>query len=198
MNSVLQQLFMMPAFSKGILEVVNLANDPNKSDLLSFLKKIFGTLKSSNQKFFDASPLCRFITDFDGCPLSIYEQHDADEFFNLLMDRLEDILKHTDNKDLIKNTFGGTFANEFICSECSYINTMKEEFITLNLQIHNKENVLDGFNSFIAPERLTGNNAYHCDKCNRKVDGEKFISFGILPNVLMIGLKRFEFDVNCK
>jgi len=196
MNSVLQQLFMMPAFRKAILECPKTTND--KLNLYQFIKMLFINLKNNKGEACNASQLCKLITDFDGQHLSFYEQRDADEFFNLLMDRLEESLKAINHKDLIKNLLGGTFTNEFICKECSNTSSVKEEFIALNLQIHNKKNVVEALNSFITSERLIGNNAYYCDRCNRKVDAEKFVSLGLLPNVLIIALKRFEYNMQEK
>lgn len=196
MNSVLQQLFMMPAFRKGILECPKATDDSLK--LLQFMKTIFTNLKNNKGEAYNASQLCKLITDFDGQHLSPYEQRDADEFFNLLVDRLEDDLRVVNCQNLIKDTFGGTFSNEFVCKECGNISSVKEEFIALNLQIHNKKSVTESLSAFVTSEQLTGNNAYHCDRCSRKVEAEKFISLGILPNVLIIALKRFEYSIQMK
>jgi ubiquitin carboxyl-terminal hydrolase 9/24 len=195
MNSVLQQLYMMPSFRKGILEVQ--ANN-TEANALYCLRWIFGNLRDGRKTYFDASVLCKHIKDFDGRTLSIYEQKDADEFFNLLMDRLEYNLKNTDRPELTKDVFGGAFANDVICEDCPHRSTVKEEFLALNLQIHNKKNIAEGLNSYIEGEKLSGSNAYHCAKCDKRVNAKKRVSFGVLPNVLVIALKRFEFDFHRK
>lgn len=41
---------------------------------------------------------------------------------------------------------------------------------------------------------LEGDNAYLCEKCDKKVDTLKRASVKELPKYLMIALKRFEFD----
>eukprot|EP00826_Nyctotherus_ovalis_P021361 TRINITY_DN16884_c0_g1_i1.p1 TRINITY_DN16884_c0_g1~~TRINITY_DN16884_c0_g1_i1.p1 ORF type:complete len:109 (-),score=25.15 TRINITY_DN16884_c0_g1_i1:42-368(-) len=99
MNSVLQQLFMMPAFRKGILECPKTTDDNLK--LLQFMKMIFTNLRDNKGEAYNPSHLCKLITDFDGQHLSPYEQRDADEFFNLLMDRLEDNLRIVNSLSLI-------------------------------------------------------------------------------------------------
>lgn len=195
MNAVLQQLYMMPSFRKGILEVQGKSSEV---DVLYCMKWIFGNLRDGRQSYFDATVLCKQIKDFDGQCLSIYEQKDAEEFFNLLMDRIELNLKNTDRAELIKDIFGGVLANDVICEDCPHRSTVKEEFLALNLQIHNKKNMTEGLNSFIEAEKLSGSNAYHCAKCDKRVNARKRVSLGVLPNVLVIALKRFEFDFQRK
>lgn len=195
MNSVLQQLYMMPSFRRGILEV---HSKDTEVSVLSCVKFVFSSLRDGKRSHFDASALCRHIKDFDGRCLSIHEQKDADEFFNLLMDRLETNLKNTDRPGLIKDILGGAFANDVICEDCPHRSAVKDEFLALNLQVHNKRNIVEGLNSFIEEEKLSGSNLYHCTVCDRRVNARKRASLGVLPNVLVVALKRFEFDFQRK
>ncbi len=155
-------------------------------------------LKDSRRASYNASHICSLIKDFDGRPLSVFEQRDADEFFNLLMDRLEANLKSSSRPELIKDVFGGCFANEVICLDCPHRSTVKEEFLSLNLQIHNKRGLAEGMQAFVEAESLAGSNAYHCDRCDKKVSAKKRVSIGVLPNILVVVLKRFEFDFQRK
>ena len=41
---------------------------------------------------------------------------------------------------------------------------------------------------------LDGDNAYHCEKCNKRVPAVKRMCIKRLPNHLILVLKRFEFD----
>ena len=43
---------------------------------------------------------------------------------------------------------------------------------------------------------LEGENAYFCEKCDKKVDTLKRTSVKKLPRYLIIALKRFEFDLD--
>ena len=47
---------------------------------------------------------------------------------------------------------------------------------------------------FLREEVLDGENAYKCEKCNRKVRATKKYSIRTAPNVLVIHLKRFDFS----
>lgn len=48
--------------------------------------------------------------------------------------------------------------------------------------------------AFIQGDMLEGDNAYHCEKCDKKVDTLKRTCVKELPRFLIISLKRFEFD----
>ncbi len=41
---------------------------------------------------------------------------------------------------------------------------------------------------------LEGANAYHCEKCNKKVDTVKRLCIKKLPPIMAIQLKRFDYD----
>jgi len=46
----------------------------------------------------------------------------------------------------------------------------------------------------IKGDTLDGDNAYFCERCNKKVSAVKRVSLKQLPNYLIVTLKRFEFD----
>ena len=53
---------------------------------------------------------------------------------------------------------------------------------------------MEGLNSFIQGEMLEGDNAYLCEKCDKKVDTLKRTCLKKLPRYLIVTLRRFEFD----
>lgn len=48
----------------------------------------------------------------------------------------------------------------------------------------------------IKGDMLDGDNAYYCERCDKKVSATKRVCLKKLPNYLMVALKRFEFDYN--
>lgn len=66
--------------------------------------------------------------------------------------------------------------------------------MTLPIEVKNKNNLIEGLDLFIKGDMLEGENAFYCDRCDKKVDTLKRCSFKKLPNVLFIVLKRFDFD----
>lgn len=51
--------------------------------------------------------MCFAYKDWDGTPTKIGEQKDSQEFLNFFIDRLEEKLKPTSQKDLLKDIFRG-------------------------------------------------------------------------------------------
>ncbi len=61
----------------------------------------------------------------------------------------------------------------FVRYEC------EESFTTLNVDIRNHQNLLDSMEQYVKGDLLEGANAYHCEKCNKKVRME--LTFGRQP-----------------
>jgi ubiquitin carboxyl-terminal hydrolase 34 len=93
MNSLIQQLFMIPEFRYGILSAPDRSQDKEES-LLYQLQAIFVYLQESEKKFYDPKPFCKSYKP-DGQPVNPSVQMDVDEFFNMLFDKLENLLKGT-------------------------------------------------------------------------------------------------------
>lgn len=119
---------------------------------------------------------------------------DVDEFFNMLMDRIENQVKGSNNRNFIKKHFGGVISNEIICKGCPHYSEREEPFLAVSLQVKNKKDIQQSLTSLIQGEMLDGDNSYHCEKCNKKVPAQKRMCFKKLPNHLILVLKRFEFD----
>lgn len=121
-------------------------------------------------------------------------QKDVDEFFNMLMDRIENLIKGKREEKVIKNLFQGVFANEFICKGCPHYSEREEPFLAINLQVKNKHSIKESLDSFVEGEMLEGDNAYYCEKCEKKVNTLKRCCIKRMPNVMFMVLKRFEFN----
>ena len=81
-----------------------------------------------------------------------------------------------------------------ICKGCPHFYERQEPFISLSLTVKNKKSILEGLQTFISGDMLEGDNAYLCEKCDKKVDTLKRTCIKKLPRYLIIALKRFEFD----
>ena len=64
----------------------------------------------------------------------------------------------------------------------------------MRLEIIQKKSLQQALDDFIKGEILEGDNAYFCDKCDKKVKALKRVCVKELPNVLILTLKRFEFN----
>jgi len=191
-NSLIQQLFMIPSFRKQIIEVEH--KPINKEDnILYQLQLLFTSLMSSQRIVYNPLSFLKTI-NIDNRPFNPYEQKDVDEFLIYLFDKLEQELKNTKQEKLIKDTFKLTIANEIICKDCPHRSETLEENLSLILSVKNKRTVYESLNAYVQSDILEGDNAYYCERCDRKVTAFKRQNVKTLPNTLIIVLKRFEFN----
>lgn len=55
-----------------------------------------------------------------GEPVNLREQHDALEFFNSLVDSLDEALKALGQPPVLSKVMGGSFADQKICKDCPH------------------------------------------------------------------------------
>ncbi|XP_051564646.1 probable ubiquitin carboxyl-terminal hydrolase FAF-X isoform X6 [Myxocyprinus asiaticus] len=236
MNSVIQQLYMIPPIRNGILAIEGTGSDvdedmsgdekqDNESNVdtrdevfgyqqqfedkpslsksedrkeynigvLRQLQVIFGHLAASRLQYFVPRGFWKQFRLW-GEPVNLREQHDALEFFNSLVDSLDEALKALGHPTMLSKVLGGSFADQKICQGCPHRYECEESFTTLNVDIRNHQNLLDSMEQYVKGDLLEGANAYHCEKCNKKVDTVKRLLIKKLPPVLAIQLKRFDYD----
>lgn len=70
----------------------------------------------------------------------------------------------------------------------------EEPFTALNVDIRNQQHLFESLDVFVKGDLLEGANAYHCEKCDKKVDTVKRMCIKKLPKILCIQLKRFDYD----
>lgn len=81
---------------------------------------MFMNLEYSEKRYYNPKPFCHAFKDYEGNPTNVAEQMDIDEYSNILFDRLEHQLMKTQYSTLIKDMFGGVFANEIVCKGCPH------------------------------------------------------------------------------
>ncbi|KAL4667321.1 hypothetical protein H8959_006010 [Pygathrix nigripes] len=236
MNSVIQQLYMIPSIRNSILAVEGTGSDldddvfgDEKQDsesnvdprddvfgyphqfedkpalsktedrkeynigVLRHLQIIFGHLAASRLQYYVPRGFWKQFRLW-GEPVNLREQHDALEFFNSLVDSLDEALKALGHPAILSKVLGGSFADQKICQGCPHRYECEESFTTLNVDIRNHQNLLDSLEQYIKGDLLEGANAYRCEKCDKKVDTVKRLLIKKLPRVLAIQLKRFDYD----
>uniref|UniRef100_A0A671PVR9 ubiquitinyl hydrolase 1 n=1 Tax=Sinocyclocheilus anshuiensis TaxID=1608454 RepID=A0A671PVR9_9TELE len=237
MNSVIQQLYMIPPIRNAILAIEGTGSDIDDDDtsrdekqdnevknahtddvfsyhqqfddkpslnkaedrkeynigVLRRLQVIFGHLAASRLQYYVPRGFWKQFRLW-GEPVNLREQHDALEFFNSLVDSLDEALKALGHPSMLSRILGGSFADQKICQGCPHRYECEESFTTLNVDIRNHQNLLDSLEQYVKGDLLEGANAYHCEKCNKKVDTVKRLLIKKLPPVLAIQLKRFDYD----
>ena len=196
MNSLLQQFFMIPTLRENILKCPNIAQgESNKEESVLYnMKKVFGFLKASDRKFHNPRDFFSLFKNWENQPINVMEQMDVDEFGNMLIDKLENELKSTKYEKIFKYHFAGKLSNELICKGCPHYSEREESYFNLSLQVKNKKSLQESLESFVAGEMLEGDNAYFCEKCQKKVNTLRRVCIKKLPKYLILVLKRFEFD----
>ncbi|XP_059175144.1 probable ubiquitin carboxyl-terminal hydrolase FAF-X isoform X4 [Physella acuta] len=171
-------------------------DDERKSYNLGVLRQIqviFGHLAASKLQYFVPRGFWKHFKLW-GEPVNLREQHDALEFFNSLVDSLDEALKALNQPSILSQVMGGSFADQKICKDCPHRYQREEAFTTLNVDIRNHANLFESLEQYVKGDLLEGENAYHCEKCNKKVDTVKRLVIRKLPKILAIQLKRFDYD----
>ena len=88
MNASMQQLFMMPGFRQGILSIDDKTKEhpeTRQDDFMWQCKLIFAHLQESSKMAYDPVAYCKSFKDWDGNPISSFEQRDASEYLGELI-----------------------------------------------------------------------------------------------------------------
>jgi ubiquitin carboxyl-terminal hydrolase 8 len=100
-------------------------------------------------------------------------------------------------KSFLVDLFQGQLRSSLTCMECGLCNRQFEPFLYLSVPVHSSAitKVTDCIGKYLEEEILSGDERWMCSRCNRKVDARKKIDLWKLPPVLVLHLKRFEFDM---
>lgn len=148
---------------------------PDKSEnLLYQLQSTFASLELSDLRAHDPSPLTLALRDVDGTPMNTSIQMDVDEFFNILLDRLENLLRGSPSADAIfAGLLGGKVVQQIKSLECSHVSEREESFLALQCDVKEKRDVDEALRAYVKGEMLDGDNKYFCERCRKKVDAVK-------------------------
>ncbi|CAG9771327.1 unnamed protein product [Ceutorhynchus assimilis] len=222
MNSVLQQLYMVENIKQGILAAEGATTDPNEDftgedridldidtqedriciidnrkdynvGILKQVQAIFGHLACSRLQYYVPRGLWRHFK-LQGEPVNLREQQDAVEFFMSLVESLDEALKTLGHEQIMSKVLGGSYSDQKICKGCPHRYCKEEPFSVISVDIRNHSTLPDSLEQYVKGELLEGPDAYHCEKCAKKVLTVKRLCVKKLPPILAIQLKRFEYD----
>jgi len=126
---------MIPTFTEGILSATNptLVKIPKDENMVFQFQYVLSLLRESEKPYINPKNFVKCMKNADNKPINVFEQMDADEFFNMFMDRLEFSLKGSNREKIIKEHFGGEFANQLICKDCPHFSNSVEPYLTVSL-----------------------------------------------------------------
>eukprot|EP00927_Polykrikos_kofoidii_P064053 TRINITY_DN5906_c0_g1_i1.p1 TRINITY_DN5906_c0_g1~~TRINITY_DN5906_c0_g1_i1.p1 ORF type:complete len:502 (+),score=96.77 TRINITY_DN5906_c0_g1_i1:152-1657(+) len=99
------------------------------------------------------------------------------------------------DKSFLVDLLQGQLRSTLTCLECGHTSWRFDPCLYMSLPVTRSMSTLhDCFEKYLEEESLTGDERWQCDKCKTKVDAKKKIDLWKLPPVLVLHLKRFEFD----
>ena len=165
------------------------------------------------------SSLARFAPQFDGS-----QQHDAQELLAYLLDGMHEDLNRVKSKpyvedddcdgtnddgdaiaawsnylrrdqSIVVDLFQGQLRSRMTCSVCDKVSVKFDSFMYLSLPVTADCRTLDDcLELFCEEEYLSGDDAWYCPRCKCHVDAAKKMDLFMLPPILIVHLKRFEFS----
>ncbi|KAF4141080.1 Ubiquitin carboxyl-terminal hydrolase domain-containing protein [Phytophthora infestans] len=216
MNSLLQSMFMTPEFRQGLynwtshravktMEQSEEQEDKEDDDeeeadednIPLQLQNLFAKLQLTTQDSISTKALTK---SFGWTGADVFQQHDVQELCRVLLDALEKSFKDTVNENLVNDLYQGSLKDYVQCCQCKYESSRIDNFLDLSLVIRPfgstemMKTVEEAIELFLRPEMLEKENQWMCDRCKVKRDAIKGLKFSKLPYVLMLQLKRFDFD----
>ncbi|XP_074650659.1 ubiquitin carboxyl-terminal hydrolase 38-like [Tubulanus polymorphus] len=222
-NSVLQAIYMCDSFRKSILAQPICRFQPLLIKLQRVFAFLTLTQRAaySPTNFVSASRPSWFI-DGHQQDCSEYLKYMLDQLHEQetlkLKQQAEKDAAETAAKDvndgrelqsLIHSHFAGKVQTTYKCKSCCSNSSRTESFIDIPLAIPDKDSssvagggddkepiVLDDLiKYYLEPETLKGDNQYHCENCEKLQDAERSIRIVESPQVLVLNLLRFSYDV---
>jgi hypothetical protein len=219
MNSLLQSMFMTPEFRQGLYHWVchhaaktaelgdeqteeedeedEGEEEADEDNIPLQLQYLFAKLQLTTQ---DAISTKALTKSFGWTGADVFQQHDVQELCRVLLDALERSFKGTVNETLVNDLYQGSLKDYVQCCECGYESSRIDNFLDLSLVIRPfgstemMKTVEEAIELFLRPEVLNKENQWMCDRCKVKRDAIKGLKFSKLPYILMLQLKRFDFD----
>lgn len=195
-------------FYNRYVQLQNIYNNTTDSQTKENVKGFISDLSNENPKLFALSKASLYwknyverqhsiVTDlFTGLYLSTITcekcgsmTHGVEPFNSVSLPLKEEEVQH--NYPYYPYNYNTTYSTQnFSLSKKQRRQRAKQNVTNLKKSLENQ--TLDGLlKEFVNGEKLEGDNQYHCDKCNEKVNATKTIQIFSAPNVLTVQLKRF-------
>lgn len=162
--------------------------------LIALLNKKF-----NNMEQHDAHEFLVFMIDTIHKALSYTVQIKADGIAKTEMDKLAiESIKISStffNKEysFIIENFYGQFHSTTECNNCKFMTHTFDPFCYLTLSLNGCIEIEECLDNYCKIDKID-EDGWRCDKCNQKKGGERITKIWNSPNILIIQLKRFEYD----
>ncbi|KAK4746498.1 hypothetical protein SAY87_012810 [Trapa incisa] len=129
-----------------------------------------------------------------------YQQEDAHEFQQALLDKLERCCMDqwrssniSPPKNIVNEVFGGSLISKVKCCDCGHFSCTYEPFIDLSLEIEHVDTLTSALESFTNVEKMEDpESKFKCESCKDDVFVEKQLLLENEPTIVALHLKRFK------
>ena len=177
MNSVLQCLLRIPLFRKLVVE-----QESTSDESLKELQRLVHFIMFSLRRYCDTTNFCECWRGWGKQIVDPREQQDANEFLQMFLDQLPQNVNA-----LLK----GKLLNRIIAGKEQV--DVPENFFSISLTVKDLKGVADSLDLFAKDEMLVGENQYVLN--GKRVDAKRLQRISDAPPILVLHLKRFEYDV---
>jgi ubiquitin C-terminal hydrolase len=182
LNSAIQMMFNSEDFREITKQTIfeNIINNYDNSNKLNiFNPSEIKTIVAKNNKMFANT-----------------NQQDSYEFMIFLLDIIDKTLGNS-MKNNLYDKFGLKTTSNIKCkmAHCAHESDNISTELFLILPITNELDLSDSYRNYKSVGRLENDNAYFCEKCNKKVVARKNTITTKWPNNLIIVLKRFDYNM---
>eukprot|EP00906_Rhabdomonas_costata_P012104 RCo017292 len=217
MNSLLQTLFMTVDFRDALFRWSLLPEHQLASSVPYQLQALFTKLQHSRAGAVETTTLTR---SFGWNTSESFIQHDAQELNRVLFEALQKYMDHavasptlpappiasssvadTESRQpaslslgFIRDLYEGVMVDYLECEACGGGRRRKDLYQDVSLVIRGMRRVEDALDNFVQSELLEGANQYACEACACKQNARKGLSFLMIPKILTLQLRRFDFD----
>ncbi|XP_004405783.1 PREDICTED: ubiquitin carboxyl-terminal hydrolase 17-like protein 6 [Odobenus rosmarus divergens] len=128
-----------------------------------------------------------------------HKQEDAHEFLMFTLGAMQQAClpedkpsdPQSEDTTLIRQIFGGYWRSQIQCLHCQGISSTLDPYLDISLDIVVAQSVSQALEQLVKPEKLDGENAYHCSTCLGKVPASKTLTLHTPSKVFVLVLKRF-------
>jgi uncharacterized UBP type Zn finger protein len=155
--------------------------------LVREIQRTFRYFSEGSQNVYDTRNLVRACGNL-GLSFPPEHQNDAAEFYDLLLNHVEDHAK--DEPCSIFEYVGGIHVDVVKCTGCGLQREMKRErFLKLGVKVVDEaseipfESLEQCLDAFVKPECMRGDNMVYCSECKSKKDATQTVMLYELPKV---------------
>ncbi|KAF8643800.1 hypothetical protein AX16_008818 [Volvariella volvacea WC 439] len=194
-NASLQVWFRDLAFRKGVYAChVPITEDgKHKESPIFQLQVTFSALQAGALKVYNPTKLVESLQ------LRTSEQQDAQEFSKLFLSHLDSEFRKQQLpslKSLIATQFEGKQVYGTECHDCHQRSEREAGFLELEVSFEDNAQLEACIESSLHTETLTGENQYHCLRCDKLRDATRYVELRELPPVLHFSLLRFVYNLS--